>query len=165
MENFYLDANILFGYFIKKALEKRGKRIESKVADFLVVSSKNLKYAVSILTKAEIVRKLRSEYGLDKNIIEEMWNGFILEISPYYVKVFQSFEEVYEEITKIVSEVPMKKRVTNLEHLIISKKNNLVFVTGDKEILEKSKLFYDKVIEYKRLRKIYENQFKKEGER
>ena len=160
-EKFYLDTNILFGYFVKKALEKRGKHIESKVADFLVVSSKKLKYAVSILTKAEIVRKLRSEYGLDKNIIEEMWNGFVLEISPSYIKVFQSLEEVYKEIINIISEIPMKKRVTNLEHLIIAKKNNLIFVTGDKEILEKCKVFYDKIIDYKKLRKLYKN----EGER
>jgi predicted nucleic acid-binding protein len=165
MENFYLDTNILFGYFVKKALERRGKRIESKVADFLVISSKNLKYAVSILTKAEIVRKLKSEYGLDKNIIEEMWNGFVLEISPLYVKVSQSLEEIYEEIINIVNRVPMKKRVTNLEHLIIAKKNNLILVTGDKEIVEKCKVFYDKIIGYKKLRKIYENQFKNEGER
>jgi len=158
MENFYLDTNILFGYFVKKALEKRGKPIESKVADFLVVSSKNIKYAVSILTKTEIVRKLRSEYGLNKNIIEEMWNGFVLEISPSYIKVFQSLEEVYKEIINIITEIPMKKRVTNLEHLIIAKKNNLIFVTGDKEIIEKCSVFYDKIIDYKKLRKLYKNE-------
>jgi predicted nucleic acid-binding protein len=165
MENFYLDTNILFGYFVKKALEKRGKHIESKVADFLVVSSKNLKYAVSILTKAEIVRKLKSEFNANKKNIEDIWKDFIHDVSPAYILVHQSFEEVYEEIVNIVFEIPIKKRVTNLEHLIIAKKNNLIFVTGDKEIVEKCKVFYDKIIDYKKLRKIYENQFKNEGER
>jgi hypothetical protein len=51
----------------------------------------------------------------------------------------------------------MKKRVTNLEHLIIAKKNSLTFVTGDKEITEKCKIFYDRIISYKELRKAYEN--------
>jgi hypothetical protein len=41
----------------------------------------------------------------------------------------------------------------------------LIFVTGDKEIGEKCKVFYDKIIDYKKLRKIYENQFKNGGER
>jgi truncated hemoglobin YjbI len=61
----------------------------------------------------------------------------------------------------------MKKRVTNLEHLIIAKKNNLIFVTGDKEIIRKCKRFYEKILDYRTLRKIYKNtnnlNSKKEG--
>jgi predicted nucleic-acid-binding protein len=91
MENFYLDTNILFGYFVKKALERRGKHIESKVADFLVTSSKNLKYAVSIVTKAEIVRKLKSEFNANKKDIEDTWKDFIHDVSPTYILVRQSF--------------------------------------------------------------------------
>jgi len=56
----------------------------------------------------------------------------------------------------------MKKRVTNLEHLIIAKKNDLTFVTGDKEIERKCKVFYEKILNYRTLRKFYEikKQFK-----
>jgi hypothetical protein len=167
MEKFYLDINILFGYFLKKILERKGVYKESKVANFLIVSSKKLKYAVSILNKAEIVRKLKSEFNASKGDIEDVWRGFIIEVSPYYIQVPQSLEEIYEEIVNIVFEVPMKKRVTNLEHLIIAKKNNLIFVTGDKEIIRKCKRFYEKILDYRMLRKIYENinnlNSKKEG--
>jgi hypothetical protein len=43
MEIFYHDTNILFGYFLKKILERKGVYKESKVANFLIVSSKKLK--------------------------------------------------------------------------------------------------------------------------
>jgi predicted nucleic acid-binding protein len=167
MEKFYLDTNILFGYFLKKILERKGIYKESKVADFLISSSKKLKYAVSILTKAEIVRKLKSEFNANKGDIEDVWRGLTIEVSPSYIQIPQSLEEIYEEIVNIVFEVPMKKRVTNLEHLIIAKKNNLIFVTGDKEIIRKCKRFYEKILDYRTLRKIYKNtnnlNSKKEG--
>jgi len=157
MEKFYLDTNLLFGYFLKKILERKGSYIESKVSDFIIYSSKKLKYAFSILTKAEIVRKLKSEFNASRNDIEDVWKGFIIEVSPSYIQIPQSLEEIYGEIVNIVFEVPMKKRVTNLEHLIIAKKNNLIFVTGDKEIMKKCKDFYKKILDYKMLRKMYEN--------
>ena len=95
MENFYLDTNILFSYFLKKILERKGIYKESKVADFLISSSKKLKYAVSILTKAEIVRKLKSEFTLNEIDIKNMWKTFIFEISPLYISVSQSLEEIH----------------------------------------------------------------------
>ncbi len=98
MERFYLDTNILFSYFLKKFFEKKGKQIEAKVANFLILSSKTLKYAVSILTKAEIVRKLRSEFGFDKNDVEKAWIDFINDISPDYIPVTQSIEEVMRKL-------------------------------------------------------------------
>jgi hypothetical protein len=157
MEIFYLDTNILFGYFFKKILERKGVYKESKVADFLISSSKKLKYAVSILNKAEIVRKLKSEFGLKEKDIRNMWKTFLFEISPLYISVPQSLEEIYEEIVNIVFKIPMKKRVTNLEHLIIAKRNDLTFVTGDKEIIGKCRNFYEKIWSYNKLRGFYEN--------
>jgi predicted nucleic acid-binding protein len=157
MEKFYLDTNILFGYFLKKILERKGIYKESKVTNFLIVSSKKLKYAVSILTKAEVARILKSNFGIDEDAIKEMWNGFLFDVSPSYIAVHQSLEEIYEEIINIVSKIPMKKRVTNLEHLIIAKKNSLIFVTGDKEITEKCKNSYEKIWSYNKLRSYYES--------
>ena len=155
MERFYLDTNIIFSYFLKKFFEKKGKQIETKVVNFLIKSSKNIKYAVSILTKTEIIRILRSEFSFEKEDIEKAWKDFVSEISPEYIPTFQTVEEIYNEIVAIVSTTPIKKRVTNLEHLIIAKKNNLIFVTGDKEIISKCGRFYDKVWSYNRLRKFY----------
>jgi predicted nucleic acid-binding protein len=88
---------------------------------------------------------LKSNFGIDEDVIKEMWNGFLFDVSPSYITVHQSLEEIYEEIISIVSKIPIKKRVTNLEHLIIAKKNSLIFVTGDKEIIEKCKNFYEKI--------------------
>jgi len=120
-------------------------------------SSQKVKYVVSVLTKAEIIRKLRSEFNSEEDDIKEMWEDFLSDVSPLYISVTQSLEEIYEEITKIVFKIPIKKRVTNLEHFIIAKKNDLIFVTGDKEIVEKCRAFYEKVWDYKMLRKAYEN--------
>jgi len=157
MERFYLDTNIIFSYFLKKFAERKGKQIEAKVANFLIHSSKKISYAVSILTKAEIMRKLRSEFGLEEDEIINMWKGFILDVSPFYISVSQTLEEIYEEIVNIVAKLPIKRRVTNLEHLIIAKKSDLIFVTGDKEIIEKCRKFYNKIWSYNKLRKYYEN--------
>jgi predicted nucleic acid-binding protein len=157
MERFYLDTNIIFSYFLKKFAERKGKQIEAKVANFLIHSSKKVSYAVSILTKAEIMRKLRSEFGLREDEVINMWKGFILDVSPLYISVSQPLEEIYEEIINIVVKLPIKRRVTNLEHLIIAKKNDLIFVTGDKEIIEKCRRFYNKIWSYNKLRKYYEN--------
>ena len=155
MERFYLDTNIIFSYFLKKFAEKKGKQIETRVVNFLINSSKNIKYAVSILVKVEIIRILKSEFGFEKEDIEKAWKDFISEISPDYITAFQTVEEIYNEIVDIVSTTPIKKRVTNLEHLITAKKNDLIFVTGDKEIISKCKGFYDKIWSYNRLRKFY----------
>jgi len=151
-----LDTNIIFSYFLKKLFEKKGKQIEARVANFLIISSKNVKYVVSILTKAEIIRKLRSEFSFEKEDIEKAWNDFISEVSPDYTQVSQSVEEIYREIISIVLDIPIKKRVTNLEHLIVAKKNNLIFVTGDREIAEKCRKFYEKIWSYNKLRGFYE---------
>jgi len=88
---------------------------------------------------------LKSNFGIDEDVIKEVWNGFLFDVSPSYITVHQSLEEIYEEIISIVSKIPIKKRVTSLEHLIIAKKNSLIFVTGDKEIIEKCKNFYEKI--------------------
>jgi len=157
MERFYLDTNIIFSYFLKKFSEKKGRKIEAKIANFLMNSSQRVKYVVSALTKAEIVRKLRSEFNSEEDDIKEMWEDFLYDVSPLYISVTQSLDEIYEEITKIVFKIPIKKRVTNLEHLIIAKKNDLIFVTGDKEIVEKCRAFYEKVWDYRTLRRAYEN--------
>jgi len=157
MERFYLDTNILFSYFLKKFFEKKRKQIDAKVANFLILSSKRLKYAISILAEAEITRKLRSEFNLEEIEIKNIWKSFILDIQPSYISASQSLEEIYKEILEIVGKIPIKRRVTNLEHLIIAKKNDLIFVTGDKEILKKCKYFYKKIWSYNKLRNFYES--------
>jgi len=52
-----------------------------------------------------------------------------------------------------VIKIPIKKRVTNLEHLGIASQFNLTFLTVDKEVLVKCKRFYPKIMSYIDLRK------------
>ena len=58
------------------------------------------------------------------------------------------FHSLQREIQKIVSKVKIKRRTTNLEHLVIAKKFGLIFLTGDKEVIEKCKWFYPNVWSY-----------------
>ncbi|MCC5994601.1 MAG: hypothetical protein LM587_03370 [Candidatus Aenigmarchaeota archaeon] len=109
MERFYLDTNIIFSYFLKKFAERKGKQIEAKVANFPFHSSKKMSYAVSILTKAEIMRKLRSEFGLEEDEIINMWKGFILDVSPFYISVSQPLEEIMRKSLTLLSSYQLKE--------------------------------------------------------
>jgi len=156
-EKFYLDTNIIFGYFLKKVSELKGEFKSSKVAEFLIESKDKINYNVSILTKVEIVRKLKSEFLLDNTLIEKIWKSFILDVNCTEIEVNINVSELYKEILRIVSSIPIRKRVTNLEHLIIAKKKDLIFVTGDEEVLKKCKEFYPRIWSYKDLRRFYSN--------
>jgi predicted nucleic acid-binding protein len=109
------------------------------------------------LTKVEIVRKIKSEFLLDRTLIEKIWKSFVLDVNCTEIEVNIPVSELYREILEIVSSIPIRKRVTNLEHLIIAKKKNLIFVTGDEEVLEKCKEFYPRIWSYKDLRRFYSN--------
>lgn len=63
----------------------------------------------------------------------------------------------WKVINRIVLEVRIKKRFSNLIHLAICKKNSLWFLTGDKEILEKCKRFYPKIFSYIELKQLTED--------
>jgi hypothetical protein len=156
-EKFYLDTNIIFGYFLKKVSELKGEVKSSKVAEFLIESKDKINYNVSILTKVEIVRKLKSEFLLDNTLIEKIWKSFILDVKCTEIEVNINVSELYKEILGIVSLIPIRRRVTNLEHLIIANKKDLIFVTGDEEVLEKCKEFYSRIWSYKDLRRFYSN--------
>lgn len=155
-EKIYLDANIIYGYFLAKYKELKGtKRFEEpKVIRFLRKNRNKLEYHISIITKAEILRRLVSELGMEKETGRKLWTSLLDELAITEIKVGKSVDEIYGKIVAIVEETKIKKRVTNLEHLIVAKSSNLIFVTGDEEILKKCKKYYQKIMSYIDLRRV-----------
>ena len=149
----YLDTNIVYGYFLAKNLSVHGKAFKlPSVINFLKGQQTRFEYYVSILMKTEIMRILVSELGLEKAVSRKMWQDFLDEINAREIKVEESLDEIYGEILMIVEETKIKKRVTNLEHLIVAKNSGFIFVTGDNEILEKCKTYHPRVMSYTELR-------------
>ncbi len=149
----YLDTNIVYGYFLAKNLSLRGEAFKlPAVIQFLKDQQERFEYYVSILMKTEIMRILVSELGLEKGVSRKMWQDFLDEINASEIKIEEPLDEIYKEILAIVEETRIKKRVTNLEHLIVAKNSNFVFLTGDNEILEKCKTYHPRVMSYTEMR-------------
>jgi len=153
---FYLDNNIIYTYFMQKAreLKNKGKIPLHKVFKFLRENRYKLEFYVSRLTEIEILRKLTTELGLNENESSYLWKDFCKSLECKLVKAEEiDLNSLWEFIRNIVTKVPIKKRVTNLEHLGIASQFGLTFVTGDKEVLEKCRKFYPKIMSYIELRK------------
>jgi hypothetical protein len=151
----YLDTNIIYTYFMQKAKElKYNKKIPlPRVFKFLEENKEKIEFYVSGLTELEIFRKLRTDFGLKEDEIIYLWGGFCNTLFPKQIKGEEiNLTSLWEFIKTIVIRIPIKRRVTNLEHLGIAKQKNLIFVTGDKEVLKKCKAFYPKIMSYIELR-------------
>jgi predicted nucleic acid-binding protein len=153
----YLDTNIIFGYFLAKVKQLRKKTdrfVEPRIVEFLKKNANIFEYFVSTLVKAELFRRLRTELNVGRSDIEKIWLEFVSYLQINEIKTSElSSEYLFEKTLEIVEETPIKKRVTNLQHLIIAKEFNLFFLTGDKEILDKCKKFYERILSYSELRK------------
>lgn len=151
----YLDANIIYGFFLAKVKFLKGKIpqfVEPKIIEFLRINSDKMDLFVSCIAKAEIFRRLKTELDIDIKVIGSLW---------YELRTLLKILEIYEvlvtsEIVKVVSEEKFKKRISNIIHLVAAKNEDLYFVTGDKEIVNKCKKFYPKTISYIELRKLLE---------
>ncbi len=130
----YLDTNIIldwFKYNIKRI--RRGENIIS-TSKLKFLMSKNLELFVSSITKAEIFRYLKSEFNCSEEECVRFWSEFLFrykltEMESKEIQVDFGF------ITKICKQVYLgRKTIINLIHLQLAKKNNLVFLTGDKVI-------------------------------
>ena len=146
----YVDTNIIFGFFRNLLLEKRkGKKFtETSVLKF--IKEGKFELYTSVLVKAEIARRLRTEWGSTKEEVEEFWTS----LEPYInVDVIQT-ATIGPKIAVITLETPFKNKVSNIMHLLIAEQYDLWFLSVDKEIVQKGKKFYEKVISYHELRKI-----------
>jgi len=146
----YLDTNIIFGFFRNLLLEKRKGKKFTNPAILKFLKENNFELYTSVLVKAEIARRLRTEWGSTKEEVEEFWTSLETYIN---VDVIQT-ATIGPKIAVITLETPFKNRVSNIMHLLIAEQYDLWFLSGDKEIVQKGKKFYEKVISYHELRKI-----------
>ena len=153
----YLDTNIIFGYFLAKSKELKGKRVElPKIFRFLYENKDRFEFYISPLTKGEIIRRMRTELNIETNKVKKLWEEFVSVLSVKIIDVSRlNLEKTWKFVIDVVSQVPIKKRFTNLEHLSIAKQLNLYFLTGDKEILRKCKKFYPKILSYVEFRQVF----------
>ncbi len=153
----YLDTNIIFDFFLNLANSAKTNEelaIPQKLRFLLEEQNKKkIEIFTSVLVQAEVARRLKSEFGFEADEIDEFWNKFITIAN---IDNIEDIEFNWFDLYKITREIPLKKRVTNLQHLLIAKQYNLWFLTGDGEILRKLKGFYDKIIGYPDLRKMSE---------
>jgi len=98
-------------------LRKKHEFKVPEVLKFLKDNESNLEFYTSRLTKAEIFRKLRTEWGFEENEIKEMWEKF-----EAYLRI-KLLEEVKitEDIETIACLIKFKKRISNLLHVSIAK--------------------------------------------
>ena len=146
----YLDTNIIFGFFRNLLLEKRKGKKFTNPAILKFLKENNFELYTSVLVKAEIARRLRTEWGSTKEEVEEFWTSLETYIN---VDVIQT-ATIGPKIAVITLETPFKNRVSNIMHLLIAEQYDLWFLSVDKEIVQKGKKFYEKVISYHELRKI-----------
>src|SRR3989344_9110267 len=108
----YLDANIIYGFF-KNIIneERKGKKFtDPSILKFLKESGLSL--YTSVLVKAEIARRLRTEWGCDEEEVIETWIKFTNYLNIDVIKT----AVINEEISDIATKIPMKKRISNMMH-------------------------------------------------
>lgn len=150
----YLDTSIIWGWF-KRMMENLRKKKPFRIPLILnfIKSRPELELMTSVVTQIEIFRFLRSEWNCDKRFSLELWNTF----SDFFNITNIDVKEIdFKKLMKISLEVPTKKKtLVNLEHLEISKKNGFYFLTGEEKLKEKYKKYYDNILTYKELRKLF----------
>ena len=150
----YLDTNMIWAWFGN--MVKNIRKGESlRIPDILkFISSKTeLKTLTTNLTKAEIFRYLKSEWGCDKTFSEDLWDRFLVSFNTSYIE-FGVIE--INDLIEICSKVATKKKtLVNLMHLQLAKKNSLWFLTGEENLKEKYKEHCDKVLTYEDLRGLF----------
>ena len=146
--NIYLDTNIIYGFFklnsqkLKKGEELKETRLIKSLRDGL----KYFNYFVSKAVEIEIKRRLVSEFNLRRNEANYLWNILVTNLK---IAEVEDHTVDWNFILTIVESVKIKKRISNLIHLSIARDNQLLFLTGDLEILSKCKKFYKDIISYK----------------
>lgn len=150
----YLDTNILHPWF-RKIMENRrkNKSFELPYVIKFVSSKSELNLSVSNLTKVEIARYLFSEWKSQETEVDELWQKFLVtfNISLIIVK-----EMDFEDLIKVCKAVPTKKKtLVNLMHLQMAKRDDLWFLTGEEKLKDRYKEYYEKVLTYENLRKLF----------
>ncbi len=125
-------------------------RIPKKL-EYLI--SKNFTLVVSNLSKVEIARYMKSDWNTSKGKIEEIWQKFVESFKINYL-IIEKID--FEELINVCLPIPTRKKtLVNLMHLQIAKKEDLWFLTGEKDLTKKYKSYYEKSLSYPELRKLF----------
>ncbi|MBI5061814.1 MAG: hypothetical protein HZB67_05895 [Candidatus Aenigmarchaeota archaeon] len=153
LKEIYLDTNMIHGWFRNFMASTKNSQLLKipSVLEFLI--GKDLALFTTTLTKIEIFRYIRSEWGLDEKFCNEVWDTFIKSFNITSIEV----EQVeLGELLNLVSKVSTRKKtLVNLMHLQLAKKNGLWFLTGEENLKERYAEYYDKVLTYQNLRKLF----------
>lgn len=149
----YLDTNMIHSWF-RNLMNNVRKGKEFELPDILkFLSSGKFKLLTSNITKVEIVRYLISEWNCNLNEAEEYWDTFI---SNFNITLIIVNEVDFNELIKIVQKIPTRKKtLVNLIHLQVAKKNDLYFITGEETLKDKYQEYYDKILTYEDIRKLF----------
>lgn len=150
----YLDTNMIWTWFRNFMVSlKNNNPIE--IPDILqfITNKKELKLFTTTLTQIEIFRYLKAEWDRNEKSCNEIWNTFI---NSFNITLIEVQQVELEELLSLVSKVATKKKtLVNLMHLQVARKNNLWFLSGEENLKDKYKEYYDKVLTYEDLRKLY----------
>ena len=150
-------SSVILDVFIDhaKALRKNEEALLPKKYEFMVANREKFDFVTSFITEAEVAREMSSAFGVSPEEIESLWTDFTGSLDCKYVGSFL----FNSEIAKFAARVPIKIRTLfNFMHLFIAVHEKCYFVTGDKDLIEKSRLLLnDKTaIDYVRFRKLIE---------
>ena len=153
----YLDTNMIHDYFVNQAiaLRKKGDAVLPSKYKFMLTEKDRIEFVTSFITKAEVVRELRSAHGTDAKTIEVIWNDLIDALSCEYIEKF----EFDEKLVDIALKMPLRLRTLfNFMHLFIAMNLDCYIVSGDDDFVQKVKesMIYQKIINYIELRKLSE---------
>ncbi|MBL7169873.1 MAG: hypothetical protein ISS48_02545 [Candidatus Aenigmarchaeota archaeon] len=146
----YLDANIVYGFFrsLVKSWEEKRKHEIPPVINFFI-STRKLSIFSSVLTRCEIARRLRLDYGLEDRDIKRMWKYLEKLLRIKMIKEI----DIDDVFVDFVEKNSFRSRINNVIHLFVCKNLDLTFVTGDKKIIEDGRKVYSKIMSYNDVRK------------
>ena len=154
----YLDTNTIIDFFINQARYYRdGGELEiPEKAKFILDNIEKLDIVVSFLIEAEIMRELVAGYGMPVEAVKNTWEDFMKSFRCKYVESFEFDRSLVELALKTKLRL---RTLMNFQHLFIAMHEDAYFVTGDKDIINKSKELhiYEKVISYIELREALSN--------
>lgn len=111
----------------------------------------------SNVAKAEVYRKLISEFTTTKELAITIWNRFVevFSVTELFVENVD-----FNEIAELSLTAPLKRgTMQNLIQLQFAKTKKLKFVTGDRKIKDYFSNYYKEILTYIGLRKLYDASF------
>lgn len=159
----YLDTNFIWSFFENavKAYRRNPKDFEELKFDFSsrmkFVKEAKFQLFTANVAKAEVFRKLISDFTTTKELAIIIWDRFVelFSITELFIE-----NTDFNEIAELSLVAPLKRgTMQNLIQLQFAKSKKLKFVTGDMKIKEYFYNYYDEILTYIDLRQFYDASF------